>query len=113
MSKQSYFLLYTRINERQEQMTCVPARFTRPLIHRMIKNGQLIEILFLCSFTMSPHTNKQNSQGFSPQAAHNHRAPQQFSVRLGQGRGVLGHREGKSGNRVESNPDGSRKNKKH
>ena len=44
---------------------------------------------------------------------HDNRAPKQFTARLGQERGVLGHREGKNGNRRDPNPDGSRsKNKK-
>lgn len=39
---------------------------------------------------------------------HGNRAPRQFTARLGQERGVLGHREGKNGNRRDRNPDGSR-----
>lgn len=39
---------------------------------------------------------------------HGNRAPKQFTVRLGQERGVLGHCEGKNGNRRDRNPDSSR-----
>lgn len=39
---------------------------------------------------------------------HGNRAPKQFTVRLGQERGVLGHREGKNSNHRDGNPDGSR-----
>ena len=35
-----------------------------------------------------------------------------YRQRIGQENGVLGHREGTSGNRAEANPDGSRKKKK-
>ena len=40
------------------------------------------------------------------------RTPKQYTVRLGQERGVLGHREDKEGNRRDRNPDGSRSDHK-
>lgn len=61
---------------------------------------------------MPANTRDQNQKGFPPRSSNGNKAPKQFTVSLGQERGVLGRREGKSGNRADPNPDGSRTPKK-
>lgn len=48
-----------------------------------------------------------NNPNIASPTSHSNSAPKQYTLRTGQQNGVKGHREGKSGNRQDRNPDGS------
>lgn len=53
-----------------------------------------------------------NNPVLSSPSGQGNAAPKRYTLQTGQQNGVMGHREGKSGNRKDRNPDGSKRGKK-